>query len=314
MGYANGSVSSLVTDSGGRILSHAGFTQVNAAAVFAPLLVYQVLSAVTGQYYLHGIASQLSDIAAKLDKLITYHHNERAAKLKVYCETMKDYLDKKTIVAEEATLVEAMQLEISAIEQEYTDLILAIDEDRYSKSLAKSLFGFSSVPRLKKLESFMAQDTTVIYATMALFARRTKALAQLTELKVNSVLSQQDGLRVERNRTILEKVLSLRSRNGADDKVLRKSEAILTTASRVAKDIREQSSRQSSKSRAQGISDSALRELKEIAEFNDANNRDVLSLTEGIRQRMQASCELLLVADDAGARLLSRTEDPSERG
>jgi hypothetical protein len=53
-----------------------------------------------------------------------------------------------------------------------------------------------------------------------------------------------------------------------------------------------------------------LKTLKEIAELNDAN----WSLIEDIRQRMQASSELLLVADDAGVRLLSRTEDPSERG
>lgn len=308
MRYANGSVSSILTGSGGDILSHAGFTQVNAAAVFAPLLVYQVLSVVTGQYYLHGIASQLSDIAAKLDILINYHHNESASKLKVYSETMKDVLGRKTIVAEDAVAVQAMQLEASVIEREYTELLLRIDEGQYSKSMTKGFF--SSVPKLHELEKYLDHDMPGVYATMALLARRTRALAQLTELKVNMVLSQQDGSRVERSRAIVDKMLAFRPEDCLHDEVLHKSEAILGTASRVAKDIREEADRQSSKSHAEGISNSALKTLKEIAELNDAN----WSLIEDIRQRMQASSELLLVADDAGVRLLSRTEDPSERG
>lgn len=76
MRYANGSVSSMVTE-GGRITQHTGFLPASSANIFTPMLVFQVSSIITGQYYLNGINKQLKDISKKLDLILQRFDNEK---------------------------------------------------------------------------------------------------------------------------------------------------------------------------------------------------------------------------------------------
>lgn len=69
MRYADGTVSSIV-QSGGRVTSHAGFVSASVSNVFTPMIIFQIASFVTGQYYLHGINESLEKIHEKLDSII----------------------------------------------------------------------------------------------------------------------------------------------------------------------------------------------------------------------------------------------------
>lgn len=69
MRYADGTVSSIV-QSGGRVTSHAGFVSASVSNVFTPMIIFQIASFVTGQYYMNGINESLEKIHEKLDSII----------------------------------------------------------------------------------------------------------------------------------------------------------------------------------------------------------------------------------------------------
>lgn len=71
MTYADGTVSSIVVE-GGRIVQHAGFQTASSAAVFAPMLAFQVASMVTGQYYFNLLLKQMNHISKSINQIITY--------------------------------------------------------------------------------------------------------------------------------------------------------------------------------------------------------------------------------------------------
>jgi|GEM_PF-2505245 len=300
--YADGSYSAMVKGAGGKIAKHQGFVPTDAAKVFAPIVVFQVLSIVTGQYYLHGIAKQLNDISAKLDKLIMYHHNERTAKLKTYCQTLQDLLSKDSAMVEDATIVQMMLLDIDSIEREYTNNLLGIDENRYANSTNEG-WG-SSTPQLDMLEGYLSSDTPVTYAEMILLARRARTLARMTELKVNMLLSRQDSGRIERSRALLERMITAAPSNSKDDGALCKVKRVLGEASRVAKEIEKQAARDSSKRRAKSISRSISKQMKDIDESYDEARNSMLSLVRNLEQRMQKKQDVVLVSNSEGIRLL----------
>lgn len=64
MRYADGTVSSMIKQ-GGQFAKHAGFTSAGLSAV-APMAIFQVAAAVTGQYYMNIITKQLK----KLDESV----------------------------------------------------------------------------------------------------------------------------------------------------------------------------------------------------------------------------------------------------
>lgn len=71
MTYADGTVSSIVTE-GGRFAQHAGFQSVSSAAVCAPLLAFQVASMVTGQYYFNLLSKQMNQISRSINDIKDY--------------------------------------------------------------------------------------------------------------------------------------------------------------------------------------------------------------------------------------------------
>lgn len=71
MTYADGTVSSMVTE-GGKIINHAGFQSVSSGAVFAPMLAFQLASMVTGQYYFNLLSKQMNHISRSISQIVTY--------------------------------------------------------------------------------------------------------------------------------------------------------------------------------------------------------------------------------------------------
>lgn len=63
---ADGTCSTIIRDSNGHIIAHAGFQQISPAT-FTPAVVFQIMSFFTSQYYLHNINKRLSNIQKTLD-------------------------------------------------------------------------------------------------------------------------------------------------------------------------------------------------------------------------------------------------------
>lgn len=83
--FANGTTSTMVRDSSGRITEHAGFADIGISASVNPTIILsagmQVMSAVSGTYYLHKIQGQITNMDAKLEELLNIHHDTNIGRL-----------------------------------------------------------------------------------------------------------------------------------------------------------------------------------------------------------------------------------------
>ncbi|WP_010007031.1 hypothetical protein [Leuconostoc fallax] len=66
-------------------MEHAGFTNVSLNSALNPAMVLQggmqVMSMVSGTYYLHQLNNQIKEIDQKLEELINIHHDSNIGKL-----------------------------------------------------------------------------------------------------------------------------------------------------------------------------------------------------------------------------------------
>jgi hypothetical protein len=83
--FANGTTSTMVRDASGSLVEHAGFADVGISASVNPAIILsagmQVMSAVSGTYYLHKIYAQITDLDAKLEELLNIHHDTNIGRL-----------------------------------------------------------------------------------------------------------------------------------------------------------------------------------------------------------------------------------------
>lgn len=83
--FANGTTSTMVRDTSGRLVEHAGFADVGLSASVNPAIILsagmQVMSAVSGTYYLQKINAQIKDMDAKLEELLNIHHDTNIGRL-----------------------------------------------------------------------------------------------------------------------------------------------------------------------------------------------------------------------------------------
>lgn len=69
MKLSSGGIGSAMIGENGKIIAQKGFVQASGSA-FTPIIIFQVLSMLTGQYYMNGITKQLNAINEKLDSII----------------------------------------------------------------------------------------------------------------------------------------------------------------------------------------------------------------------------------------------------
>ncbi|QGK73192.1 hypothetical protein [Flavobacterium sp. SLB02] len=117
MTYNNGTLSS-ITLNGKSFGSHAGFVTANTA-VFAPILVFQFASMLTGQYYFNGMTKQLTVIQQGINQLLQNHHNERIAKIRAYTEKLIEFDKSSFFTTEDFINIDKIKMELAVIRYEY---------------------------------------------------------------------------------------------------------------------------------------------------------------------------------------------------
>lgn len=83
--FANGTTTTMVRDASNRLVEHAGFADVGLSVSVNPAILLsagmQVMTAVSGTIYLHKINAQMTDMDAKLEKLLNFHHDINIGRL-----------------------------------------------------------------------------------------------------------------------------------------------------------------------------------------------------------------------------------------
>jgi len=104
MQYSNGTMSSIV-QVGGKIQSHSGFVPVSAS-VFTPMIIFQLASIVTGQYYMHGITKQLEQINETVKQIQKDLEFEKQAKLIAAFEALSRFASSSSYTLDELVQIQ----------------------------------------------------------------------------------------------------------------------------------------------------------------------------------------------------------------
>ena len=170
MKYGNGTISS-ITLNGSKFGTHAGFVGANAA-VFAPILIFQIASMATGQYYFNGLSKQLTSLHESINTLISLHHNERLAKLRYINAKITELNNRSFYTTEDYITIDKLKYDLSVIRYEY--LLTA------SQEINKSLDRADQVQESEGIE-VISEDTNAL--------EKAKLSIQDTATKFTSFMS-----------------------------------------------------------------------------------------------------------------------------
>ena len=295
MKYTNGTVSSIVKQ-GSQIADHAGFSQVNPTSVFAPIIVFQVASIVTGQYYLHGITKQLSSISRRLEHLIHLHHNEKIAILEGDLIILQRLALKEHFTQEDLNQLKTIDSDATKIRQEYIRLLNEIDESRYASTYKGTT---ASKKKLERLRDMIIEDSAEEYIEIILCAERVLYTANLLSLKGSVILSYSDPLRMTSVADCLDS-MQRHSFELSESTYTDRLSDILTESrkamKRIIKDAKVGASKEIGREMVIEHDHQRRRINKEFRIFRE----DASSAITAIYDRLSTPSDMLLVIDDDG--------------
>jgi len=291
--FADGSFSTMIHSVGGRIAEHGSFIPVNPAQVFAPLLVFQVASIITGQYYLHGITKQLSAVSEKIQMLINLHHNEKSSMLQSHYEILMSMYDNQHFSPQDLNELRDIYRDANSIRHEYANLLSSIDTSGYKQSMKP----IRASKKLEELVRRVAEDCTANYSDMVLCAERTRFTAKLLEFKCNVSLCKSDP---ERIYGVLQSMseLSEIKESLSQPEWLATASRKLADASDVAGDIWESAKLKSNKEKAHRY---GIECVGMVARFKDEQrslSREASGIVKKVDAEINRPRELLLAVDD----------------
>jgi hypothetical protein len=198
--FADGTVSTMIHQ-GGRIVAHAGFRSVSAT-VFAPIAVMQLLSMITGQYYMNGITKQLKSIDKKITLLIKFHHTEKIAKLENAHSLLKELFEIKTPGIEHLIQLKMIEHDVGAIYREYKRYLEGMDY-AYLKDEDLKL---SSVNDMENLFNVQNESGLSFYLYMTVTADEILRLVPIIEFALNVKINSRTRDRNSQINELFEKI------------------------------------------------------------------------------------------------------------
>lgn len=242
--FADGTFSTMVHGTKG-ILKNAGFSQLNPTAVFAPILIFQAASILTGQYYMHGITKQLQSIEKKIDHLIDLHHIEKASILRGHHNVLSAIADKANLAEEDLNELRTIARDATSIREHYLALLRDLDYDSY-KNIRQRMTSARTVDDIRRKVS---EDRLDVYGQMIRTAERIILISKSLEFKCILHLAQTDARRI---RFAIEKAeeLNYLSQQLIDDKWDENLINIFSSALKAAKEAKSTAIRDSSSEKA----------------------------------------------------------------
>lgn len=203
--FGDGTFSTMVHGSQG-IVQNAGY-QAASVSVFAPLIIFQAMSMVTGQYYLNGISKQLESIDKKINKLVQLHHVERLAKIRYSVNLIKKLHLISHPNIEDMVSLKMMENEIGIIHEEYVHNLTSLD----TQDLKNSEKWHTSA-KLDELYSKVNDASFDFNLNMAITTDEVLHLITVIELVMNARMSDHVENRAKRLGELLEVVKTWNSK------------------------------------------------------------------------------------------------------
>lgn len=164
--FANGTTSTMVRDASNHLVEHAGFANVGLSASVNPAIILsagmQVMSAVSGTYYLHKINAQITDMDAKLEELLNIHHDTNIGRLVAARKGLSEIANREFVDATDLSAIRDYKKTADEIHEEYTyrlkrqekELNLKIDPKVEEKKLLDINFTMTIAFEANKLSLF----------------------------------------------------------------------------------------------------------------------------------------------------------------
>ncbi|MEK5176725.1 hypothetical protein NST63_26655 [Heyndrickxia sp. FSL W8-0496] len=164
--FANGTTSTMVRDASGRLVEHAGFADVGLSASVNPAIILsagmQVMSVVSGTYYLHKINSQITDMDAKLEELLNIHHDTNIGRLIAARKGLSEIANREFVDTTDLSAIRNYKKTADEIHEEYkyrlkrqeSELNLEIDSKVEEKKLRDINFTMTIAFEANKLSLF----------------------------------------------------------------------------------------------------------------------------------------------------------------
>ncbi len=179
MTYSNSTIGSSIVGISGQITGHAGFASA-VGAVFAPILIFQAMSLITGHYYMNGISRQLTFIDKKLRELIELYHLERVANIRYCRRIFRDLSEKEIVNIEDMIQFHNAMTRIGVIHEEYSEQINRININEIKN--IENLFWTSD-----KIEGFLKNDDNYLYKLkIAVLTDELYHMGKIIELHLNT--------------------------------------------------------------------------------------------------------------------------------
>lgn len=148
----------------------------------------QASAAISGQYYLEEITSQLEDIDSKLEELIDFHHDERLAILKNAKNRLEEIIKKENVDQNDIIEIRSLRNSVREVFEEYrTRLNRQVEEISQYKS--KSLFVETRVENYMKEIEKIKFNINISYE-----ADKLSIQAELAEISVRMKLDYSDSM------------------------------------------------------------------------------------------------------------------------
>lgn len=204
MTYSNATIGSAVMGMSG-ISAHAGFKAI-AGPIFAPILIFQALSLLTGQYYMNGIRKQLTFIDDRLREIIELYHIERVAKIRVCRRIFREFSERSVINIEDMIQFRSAMTDIGIIHEEYSEQLSRIDTDAI-KNVEKS---FWTSDKIRELSHRVNRDNYDYKLKITVLTDELYHLGKIIELQLNSRMRDNPE---NRNLRIIELINEIKTWN-----------------------------------------------------------------------------------------------------
>lgn len=116
-----------VIGSNGKFVKQAKFSQVDIPELSAPLIGFQVISFITGQYYQHKITEQLSDLNNKITQILELAIADDQGTITSIFDTLKRYSQMECYQIEDYVLAENNLQSLDKLRKKYKKMANDID-------------------------------------------------------------------------------------------------------------------------------------------------------------------------------------------
>lgn len=188
--FADGTTTTMVRDTANKLVGHAGFKPVEKIRKVNPLMAVnvgmQAVAAISGQYYLHEIFSQLDGINSNLEKLIEFHHDEKIGILLNTKNRLSEIIERKNVDGSDINEIRDLRNKIGEVFQEYKTRL-----DRECKNVAefKSEAWFVE----KRVDYYSKEIDEMSFTLQICFeADRLSMQAELAEIAVRMKMNYAD--------------------------------------------------------------------------------------------------------------------------